>query len=97
MTAITDATLVIETLIGHSMSGAALTRIANRFVTVDPHSLADFAIPGSPTNEEKAKLVLDTFKTWGVQVVRGDGEAEEEASVRAQIAAAGDAAAVDFT
>ena len=97
MTAITDATTVIDVLIGRSSSAAQRTRIANAFVSTDPHSLAAFADPPNPTNEEKAQLFLDTFLTWGRQVVRSVAEASEQVTVDGQVTGAGDTAVNDLT
>jgi len=97
MTAITDATTVIQTLSGRAVANAQLVRIADAFVSADPHSLAAFADPASPTNEEKAQLVMDTFSTWGRQVVRSVAEASETVTVEGQVTGAGDTAAADFT
>lgn len=97
MTAVTDATTVIEKLIGRTPTGAELTRVADAFVAADPHSLAAFAIPGNPTNEEKAQLFLDTFLTWGRQVVRSVAEDSEQITVDGQVTGAGDTAVNDLT
>ena len=97
MTAITDAIIVHDTLIGRSTTAAERTRVADAFVSADPHSLASFAIPGSPTNEEKAQLFLDTFLTWGRQVVRTVAEGLEQITVDGQVSNAGDTAVDDLT
>ena len=97
MTAVTDAGTVLDILVGRTTTGAEQTRVADAFVTADPHSLAAFAIPDSPTNEEKAQLFLDTLLTWGRQVVRGVAEGAEQTTVDGQIEAAGDTAVDDLT
>ena len=97
MTAVTDATTVLNTLVGRTTTAAERTRVANAFVSADPHSLAAFAIPGSPTNEEKARLFLDTFLTWGRQVVRTVAEGSEQVTVDGQVTGAGDTAVNDLT
>jgi hypothetical protein len=71
MTAVTDAKLIIETALGHTLTGDALTRIADAYTQADPHNLSItlFADPENPTNEEKAQLYIDTLITNGKQVV----------------------------
>ena len=97
MTAITDAKLIIETALGHSVTTAALMRIANAYATTDPHSLADFADPENPTNEEKAQLYIDTLLANGWAVVRSHAEGKEQTIVDGQVSNAGDTAVADLT
>ena len=97
MTAITDAATVFDTLVGRTTTSAERGRVANAFVSADPHSLAAFADPQNPTNEEKAQLFLDTFLTWGRQVVRSVAEGSEQVTVDGQVTGAGDTAVNDLT
>jgi len=74
MSNITDAKLVIETIIGHSMTNEALIRIADAYWSADPHSLIrnGVVIPAdteNPTNDEKAELFMKTLKKSGQAVV----------------------------
>ena len=97
MTAVTDAGTVLDVLVGRTTTAAERGRVADAFVAADPHSLAAFAIPGNPTTEEKAQLFLDTFLTWGRQVVRTVAEGSEQETVDGQVEGAGDSAVDDLT
>lgn len=105
MTAVADATTVIETLLGRTLTGPQLQNIGSRMVQADPFGLTRgvrnqpsgyFADPDNPTNEEKAQLILDslllTLKRWNRQAAQN--AAKQTAS--ADIIAAGDAAEVDL-
>lgn len=62
MTAVTDATLVIETLIGRDLTGPQLEKVADAVCWTgeyDKASLSQLENFGSVTNEEKAQVVLD--------------------------------------
>ena len=70
----TDAKLVIETLLGRTMTNEALTRVADAYLLADPHSLVKdgtvvLADPNNPTADEKAQLFLLTLKRSGQSVV----------------------------
>lgn len=108
MTAVADATTVIETLIGRTLTAQQLQNIGNRMVLADPYGLARpgrgpnaqdpgyFADPENPTAEEKAQLILDslniTLKQWNRRA------AQEEARLAAVAGelAAGDTADADL-
>ena len=105
MTAIADATTVIETLIGRTLTAQQLSNIGNRFRQADPYSLAApddngvsayFADPENPTNEEMAQLLLDTFKTYAKDVVRKMAETEQVTSNEGSVEAAGNTAVADL-
>ena len=69
MTAVSDAKSSLEAAKGSSMTPAALTRVASKAAEADPYSMAAFATPGSPTKEEAAQLLLDTWIQWLKDVV----------------------------
>ncbi len=74
MTAITDAKLIIETALGHTVSAALLIRIADAYAEADPHSLVrngDVVVvdPENLTNEEKAQIYIGTLVANGRAVV----------------------------
>ena len=102
MTAVTDAKLVIETLLGRTMTGAALTRVADAYMLADPHSLVKTGVvvladPDNPTNEEKAELFLKTLKISGQQVVKYVAAKGADDSAQAAKEAAQAAAEADLT
>ena len=102
MTAITDAGTVLDTLVGRTTTAAERGRVADAFTAADPHSLiANGTLvvvdPENLTNEEKAQLFLDTFLTWGRQVVRAMAQDSEQITVDGQIEGAGDTAVNDLT
>lgn len=102
MTNITDAKLVIETLIGHTMTNEALTRIADAYLEADPHSLIKngsvvLADPDNPTADEKAQLFLATLKKGGQVVVGNVSDAASDDSAEAAKEAARLAAIADMT
>jgi hypothetical protein len=102
MTAVTDATLIIETVIGRPLTGPQLSSIADKVVALDPFGYLTggpggepstyFADPENPTNEEKAQLFLDTTeRIWRNWMQRGGAEIAKEttdATVAAAMAAA---------
>ena len=85
MTAVTDATTVIETLLGRTLTAEQLIRIGDAFAVVDIYGLATFADPENPTNEEKAQLFLDTNLKWGQQVVEQANRIIETDAVQSTI------------
>ena len=70
MTRLADAGTVMDILAERVTTATNRNNVASSFVAADPHSLlAGFAVdPAAPTNEEKAKLFLDTLFTWAKQV-----------------------------
>ncbi len=70
MTRLADAGIVMNILAERPITGASRGNVANSFVATDPHSLlAGIAVdPANPTNEEKAKLFLDSLFTWAKEV-----------------------------
>ncbi len=96
MTAVSDLKLIIETAVGHNVNNALLMRIANAYAETDPHSLANFADPENPTNEEKAQLYIDTLKVNGKAVAGNASDRKHDNSARAQRAAARAAAEADL-
>ena len=85
MTAVTDFTTVIETLIGRSVPGPQLKRIGERFKEADPYELGVFADPANPTNEELAQLGLDTILTYSKRLVRGAAEVSERTTINEEL------------
>ena len=100
MSNVTDAKLVIETVLGHSITNDALIRVADAYWNADPHSLIKNgavtpANPNNPTNEEKAQLFLMTLKKNGQAVVghvsdKTMDESAEAAKEAARLAAIAD-------
>lgn len=70
MAAVADATLIIETLLGRTLTAEQLGRIGDAYVLADPYNLGSYADPQNPTNEEKAQLFLDTTLRHGQETVR---------------------------
>lgn len=109
MTAVADATTVIETLLGRTLTGPQLQNIGSRMVRADPFSLATrrpgpnggtdpgyFADPDNPTNEEKAQLILDSLLLTLKRWNRQAAQNAAKQTASADIIAAGDAAEVDL-
>ena len=84
MTAVTDAKLIIETALGHTVTNDLLLRIAAAYTQADPHSLANFIDPENPTNEEMAQVYINTLVRNGKDVVGqvSDINADETASTQ---------------
>ena len=102
MSNITDAKLVIETVLGHSMTNDALIRVADAYWAADPHSLIHngVVVPAdldNPTNEEKSELFLKTLKKSGQEVVKHVAAKAADDAAAAAKAAAEAAAADDMT
>lgn len=107
MTAITDATNMIEAMIGRTVTGQELANIGASFVLNDPYHLGgwldeqDPPQPREPTNEEVAQHFLNTMLRFGQTVHRDAARmTEREAqmvNIDAAVQAAGDAAVLDFT
>ena len=102
MSNITDAKLVIETILGRSMTAEALIRVADAYMAADPHSLVHngdivLADPENPTADEKAQLFLMTLKKSGQAVVRHVAAKAADDAAAAAKAAAEAAAADDMT
>jgi hypothetical protein len=95
MTAITDATTVIETVIGRNLTGVQLRNIGNRYKAADPYSLIDentFVDPDNPTDEELALFFLACIWASWQQVVgqsqRTISTASKQAEIESEVAAA---------
>ena len=102
MTAVTDFKLVVETILGHTVTNVGLIRIGNAYAIADPHSLVHngdivYADPENPTNEEKAQLFLMTLKKSGQEVVKHVAAKAADDAAAAAKAAAEAAAADDMT
>jgi hypothetical protein len=100
MTAIADATLIIETLIGRTLTTQQLINIGQRYKYADPCKLNDdegrYVDRNNPTNEELAQLFLDTTLMHAKVVVFNSAEGEEYQNSRAAIENAGAAARADL-
>ena len=100
MAAITDATLIIETLIGRTLTAQQLINIGQRYKYADPFNLNDdegrYVDRDNPTNEELAQLFLDTTLAHAKAVVFNSAEREEYESSRTAIENAGAAARADL-
>ncbi len=96
MTAITEATTVIETLIGRTLTGAELSRIGDAFFSEDAFFIVTNSGITNPSNEEKAQLFLDTILDYCRRTVRGGAETAEYSVVSTQISDAGDTAVDDL-
>ena len=97
MTAITDATTVIETVIGRNLVGQQLRRVGNRFKNADPYSLTtngDFvwADPDNPTDEELADFFMQTiWAGWKLMVgedQRNVSTASKQSEIDSEVATA---------
>lgn len=108
MSAVTDAKLIIETLIGRTLTAQQLTNIADKVVAADPAGLTRsgggpraeasgyFADPDNPTNEEKAQLFLDTTKIFWRRWLGQGGAIVEKQTAQAAIVAAAQAAEAEL-
>lgn len=104
MSAVTDAKLIIETLIGRSLTGPQLQSIADKVVAADPLRLVApapnkpnrFADMNNPTAEEKAQLFLDCTKIMWRQWLSQGGATAARASAQATIDAAAAAAEAEL-
>jgi hypothetical protein len=99
MTALVDTKLILETTYDRLFDNTDLNLAGDSMVSVDPFGLRNFAIPNSPTNEEKAQLIKDSFGHWFREtVIREYAErAEREGNAKVSIKAAGDSAVTDLT
>lgn len=70
MTAITDLTTVLETILKRPMLPEQLQRIGVRFFENDPYGLGVYVDPENPTNEEMAQCTLDNIARFGQDVVK---------------------------
>ena len=95
MSAIDDAKTVIEILAGTLPGNARLIRIADAFVAYAGTAFHP-AIPGSPTNEEKAQNFLNMLRRDGRRVLRRFGQETQQASDLAGQQSAGDSAEGDL-
>jgi hypothetical protein len=106
MTAVADATTVIETLLGRTLTAQQLQSIGNRMVQADPYGIARrsprgddpgyFADYDNPTNEEKAQLILDSLLLTLEQWNRKAAVEESRVAAVADQNAAGDTADADL-
>jgi hypothetical protein len=96
MTAVTDATLVIETLIGRTLTAQQLQNVGIRYKYSDPYGLGVFVDPENPTNEELAQLFLDTTLRHAKHLLRNSGETEEHEVSRTNVSTAGDTAVANL-
>ena len=95
MAAIDDAKTVIEILAGTLPDNARLIRIADAFVTYAGPRFNP-AVPGAPTNEEKAQNFLDELRRNARKVVRQVAMDQAQAQAVADIRQAGTDAEADI-
>jgi len=96
MAAITDATTVIETLIGRTLTGPQLSNIGQNFARRDFYALWAPVDSENPTNEEYAQHILDTFLTFAKEIVRNGAEFIAYDGIQVDVTAAGDTAIADL-
>jgi hypothetical protein len=97
MTAITDATTVIETVIGRTLTGVQLRNVGQRFKDADPYSLIAngifvFVDPENPTDEELAQFFMDCiwqgWKNMVAQSQRSTSTESKQSEIESEVAAA---------
>jgi hypothetical protein len=105
MTAVTDAKLIAETLLGKTLTAAQLTRIADAFLSAGRNGIRlplqigvepEIADRSNPTAEEKAAYFLAVLRWLGQEIMRRNARHLVNKAAQQQARDDEQAAAADF-
>jgi len=93
----TRAQNIINEIVGRDVANGRLVRIADAFISYRPDILKRFAVdPDNPTNEEKARIIVEVYGEFGRSVVKTQAKRSRKEQLNSEIETAGTSAEADF-